>query len=147
MEFIFKALGHPNVTSRHRSTLEVTMDPEIGKTADCIIGVSADSIMEDIPPSMKLAIKDENTVIKLILKTENAQDEISGYGHSLLTMDHPTDMVCRTSDYTCSRTLMIRADKAACDLNPLLIEDLKEGKVLEVKIITDAAEDELQINL
>ncbi len=140
MEFIFKALGHPNITSRHSSTFEVTRDPEIGKAADCIIGVSSDSVMEDIPPEIKMAIKQENRVIKLILKTKNAQDEISGYGHPLLTLNHPTDMVCRTSDYTCSRTLMIRADKAACDINPFLIEDLKEGKVLEVKIIVDGVE-------
>ncbi|MEN6330329.1 MAG: DUF371 domain-containing protein [Methanobacteriaceae archaeon] len=137
MEFAFKARGHPNVTSRHSSTFEVTKDEDIGKTADCIVGVSADSVMEDIPPEMKMALKNEKTVIRLILKTKNAQDEISGYGHHLLTLDHPTDMVCRTSDYICSRTLMIRADKAACDLNPLLIEDLKTGKVLEVKIIIE----------
>jgi hypothetical protein len=119
--------------------LEVTRDKEIGKTADCIIGVSSDSVMDDIPLQMKMALKQEKTIIKLILKTENGKDEIYGYGHPLLTLDHPTDMVCRTSDYTCSRTLMIRADKAACDLNPLLIEDLKGGKVLEVKIIIDEA--------
>jgi hypothetical protein len=143
MEFAFKALGHPNVTSQHRSTLEVTRDQEIGKTADCIIGVSADSVMEDIPHQMKMALKQENVIIKLILKTENGHDEIYGYGHPHLTLDHPTDMVCRTSDYTCSRTLMIRADRAACDLDPLLIEDLKAGKVLEVKIIIDDAKTEL----
>jgi uncharacterized protein len=137
MEFTFKAQGHPNVTSQHCSTFEVTMDPEIGKTADCIIGVSAGSVMEDLPLQMKTALKNEKTIVKLILKTENAQDEISGYGHPLLTLDHPTDMVCRTSDYTCSRTLMIRANKAACDLNPLLVEDLRQGKVLEVKIIIE----------
>ncbi len=68
MEFAFKAHGHPNVTSQHRSTLEVTRDQDIGKTADCIIGVSADSVMEDIPSQMKMALKKENTIIKLILK-------------------------------------------------------------------------------
>ncbi len=140
MEFIFKALGHPNITSKHSSTFEITMDPEIGKAADCIIGVSSDSVMGDIPPEIKMALQQENTAVRLILKTKSAQDEISGCGHPLLTLNHPTDMVCRTSDYTCSRTLMIRADKAACDLNHLLIEDLKEGKVLEVKIIVDEVE-------
>jgi hypothetical protein len=137
MEFAFKAIGHPNVTSQHRSTFEVTRDQEIEKTADCIIGVSSDSVMEDIPIKIKNALKKENIVIKLILKTDNGYDEIYGHGHPLLTLDHPTDMVCRTSEYTCSRTLMIRADKAACDLDSHLIQDLKEGKMLEVKIIID----------
>ena len=63
MEFTFKARGHPNVTSQHSSTFEVTMDLEIGKTADCIIGVSADSVMEDLPLQMKTALKNEKTIV------------------------------------------------------------------------------------
>ncbi len=59
---------------------------------------------------------------------------ITGYGHPALTLDHPTDMVCRKSDYTCSRTLMIHADQAAVDLNPDLVKDLQEGKPLKVII-------------
>lgn len=135
MQFIFHSTGHSNVTSLHKTTLEVTRDPEIGKTADCIIGVSADAVMSDIPEIIREALKNEETQIKLVLKTENASDVVKGYGHPSLTLDHPTDMVCRKSNYTCSRTLMIQADKAACDLNPQLVEDLKQGKDLEVKII------------
>jgi hypothetical protein len=137
MEFAFRARGHPNVTSQHRSTFEVTLDSKIGKAADCIIGVSADAVMKDIPPKMKIALKNDKTVVRLILETENARDEIFGYGHPLLTLDHPTDMVCRTSEYTCGRTLMIKANKAAYDLNPVLIEDLKKSKVLKVKLIME----------
>ncbi|WP_405298104.1 DUF371 domain-containing protein, partial [Methanobrevibacter sp.] len=40
----------------------------------------------------------------------------------------------RKSDFTCSRTLMINADKAAKDLDGNLIEDLKNEKVMEVTI-------------
>ncbi|MEG3225452.1 MAG: hypothetical protein BME94_08090 [Methanobacteriales archaeon Met13] len=137
MEYTFYAYGHPNVTSRHRSTFEVTSDSQIGKTADCIIGVSSEANMDDIPLKIKEALKNENQVVKMVLKTENSQDEIYGYGHPLLTLDHPTDMVCRTSDYTCSRTLMIRANKAACDLKKELIEDIRKGKALEIKIIVE----------
>ncbi|MDP3065652.1 MAG: DUF371 domain-containing protein [Methanobacteriaceae archaeon] len=137
MEHTFYAYGHPNVTSRHRSTFEVTSDSQIGKTADCIIGVSSEADMDDIPLKIKEALKNENQIVKMILKTENSQDEIYGYGHPLLTLDHPTDMVCRTSDHTCSRTLMIRANKAACDLKKELIEDIRKGKALKIKIIVE----------
>ena len=58
-----------------------------------------------------------------------------GYGQPDLTLKHPTDMVCRKSNYRCSRTLMVKADKAACDLKKELIDDLKEGKDLKVTII------------
>lgn len=135
MKYVFYAKGHPNVSSRHKSTFEITMDKEIGKAADCIIGVVSSISMRDFPRELKKAIKKENVMIKLVLKTENAEDEIIGRGHPDLTLDHPTDIVCRKSDYICDRTLMIKADKAACDLKRELIEDLKRGSILKVEII------------
>ena len=137
MEYIFHAKGHKNVTSAHKSTFEVTMDKEIGIKADCIVGVSSKVKLEDLPLELREAIKNENTLIKVQLETENAKDEIKGYGHPELTLDHPTDMVCRKSEFKCSRTLMIKSDKAAVDLKRELISDLKEGKDLKVKIATE----------
>ncbi len=113
------------------------MDKEIGIKADCIVGVSSRSKLQDFPQEMKEAIQDENKVIKVQLETENAFDEIKGYGDPELTLNHPTDMVCRKSDYKCSRTLMIKSDKAAVDLKKELIDDLKESKELKVKIIIE----------
>ena len=135
MKYTFTAKGHYNVTSKHRTTFEVTQDMDIGLKADCIVGVASNASLNDIPSNMKETIRNENVKIKIILKTENATDTITGYGHPALTLDHPTDMVCRKSDYTCSRTLMIGADKAAVDLNSDLIEDLRFGKTLKVTII------------
>ena len=135
MEYTFEAKGHHNVTSKHKTTFEVTQDKEIGLAADCIVGVSSKVSLNDLPLQMKETIQDKETKIQIILETENAKDFITGYGHPALTLDHPTDMVCRKSDYTCSRTLMIHADKAAVDLNVDLIADLTSGKTLKVTII------------
>lgn len=134
MIFTLMTKGHKNVTSHHKSTFEITKDAEIGPTADCIIGTGMDKSMLDFPQEFKDRIAHSNTVITVILDTENGHDEITGYGHEDLTLTHPTDIVCRTSDYTCSRTLMIRADKAARDLDERLVEDLKNGKIMEVTI-------------
>ncbi len=133
---IFRILtkGHKNVSSLHKSTFEITKDVEIGPTADCIIGVDMDNSMLNFPEEFKQKIANSNTVIKVVLDTENGHDEITGWGHEDLTLTHPTDIVCRTSDYTCPRTLMIRADKAARDLDSNLIEDLKNEKIMEVTI-------------
>lgn len=133
---IFKILtkGHKNVTSHHKSTFEITKDAEIGPTADCIIGTDMDKSMLNFPQEFKDKIANPNTKITVILDTENGHDEITGFGHNDLTLTHPTDIVCRTSDYTCSRTLMIGADKAARDLDEKLIEDLKNEKIMEVTI-------------
>jgi hypothetical protein len=43
-------------------------------------------------------------------------------------LTHPTDVVVRKSDYFCSRTLAVRADKAASDLSRELVEKLKNPK-------------------
>jgi len=135
MKYTFLARGHPNVTSQHKTTFEITMDAQIGKTADCVVGVSTKVSLDDLPEGILIALKNENQLIRVLLETENAIDEINGYGHPALTLDHPTDIVCRRSDYTCSRTLMIRADKAAFDLKRELVEDLKTGKPLKITII------------
>lgn len=134
MIFKIRTKGHKNVTSHHRSTFEITKDAEIGPTADCIIGTDMDKSMFDFPQDFKSMIANSNTRITVILDTENGHDEITGFGHEDLTLTHPTDIVCRTSDYTCSRTLMIKADKAARDLDANLVEDLKNEKMMDVTI-------------
>ena len=134
MKFKIRAKGHKNVTSLHKSTFEITKDVEIGPTADCIVGVNMDNSMFDFPIEFKKKIADSNTKITVILDSENGHDEIIGYGHENLTLTHPTDIVCRTSDYTCNRTLMIKANKAACNLNKNLIEDLKKEKTMDIEI-------------
>jgi hypothetical protein len=134
MEYTFKAHGHHNVTSKHKTTFEVTQDEEIGFAADCIVGVLSKVSLNDLSQQMKDTIQDGDTRIQVILETANSKDVITGYGHPALSLDHPTDIVCRKSDYTCSRTLMIRADKAAVDLDHDLVRDLMDGKSLKVTI-------------
>ena len=53
MIFKLQAKGHKNVTSHHKSTFEITKDPEIGPTADCIVGTGADKSMLDFPQELK----------------------------------------------------------------------------------------------
>ncbi|MEM2818033.1 MAG: DUF371 domain-containing protein, partial [Archaeoglobaceae archaeon] len=47
--FEVSAFGHPNISAKHRTTLEVTKDNEISKRADCIIGVNANKSVSEIP--------------------------------------------------------------------------------------------------
>ncbi|PKL66519.1 MAG: DUF371 domain-containing protein [Methanobacteriales archaeon HGW-Methanobacteriales-1] len=135
MKLTLKTHGHTNVTSKHKTTFEVTTDPEISIKADCIVGVASEKSMKDFSEDFKKAMRKEDAEIKVILKTKNAFDAITGHGHPDLPLDHPTDIVCRKSDYICGRTLMINTDKAACDLNNDLINDLKNGEEMQVEII------------
>jgi len=135
MEYTFVVKGHTNISSEHRTTLELTKDPEIGKTADCIIGVGSKVSINDLPEDVLRAIRTDKKPITIRFETDNAFDEVKGYGHHELSLDHPADMVLRKSDFKCSRTIMINADKAACDLKKELIEDLADSKPLRVTII------------
>lgn len=134
MEYSFVARGHENVTSLHKSTFEITTDESLTLKGDCIVGVKSEITLDDLPEELKNLIKTDNQKIELFLESDNYSDKIVGYGSSKLTLDHPSDMVCRKSDFTCNRTLMINADKAAKDLDKNLIDELKKGSKLKVTI-------------
>ena len=135
MNFKIKAKGHENVLSLHKSTFEITKDKELSLSGDCIIGLDIDKSMEDFPDEFKEKLANDDTKVIVELRTPNASDTIEGYGHHDLTLSHPTDIVCRKSTFVCSRTLMIKSNKAAIDLNRDLIKDLANGESMEVDII------------
>ena len=135
MNFKIKAKGHENVLSLHKSTFEITKDKDLSLSGDCIIGLDIDKSMEDFPEEFKEKLANDDTKVIVELKTPNASDTIEGFGHHDLTLSHPTDIVCRKSTFVCSRTLMIKSNKAAIDLNRDLIKDLANGESMEVNII------------
>ena len=134
MNFKIMAKGHKNVLSQHKSTFEITKDNDLTLAGDCIIGLDIDKSMLDFPEEFKEKLANDDTKVIVELKTPNAIDEIEGFGHHDLTLSHPTDSVFRKSTFVCSRTLMIKSNKAAIDLNRDLIEDLANGESMEVNI-------------
>ncbi len=134
MNFKIKAKGHENVLSLHKSTFEITKDKDLSLAGDCIIGLDIDKSMEDFPKRFKEKLANDDTKVIVELRTPNASDTIEGYGHHDLTLSHPTDIVCRKSTFVCSRTLMIKSNKAAIDLNRDLIKDLANGESMDVNI-------------
>ena len=134
MNFKIKAKGHKNVLSLHKSTFEITKDKDLSLSGDCIIGLDIDKSMEDFPEEFKEKLANDETKVIVELKTPNASDAIEGFGHHDLSLSHPTDIVCRKSTFVCSRTLMIKSNKAAIDLNRDLIRDLANGESMEVNI-------------
>ena len=134
MDFKIKARGHENVLSLHKSTFEITKDKDLSLSGDCIIGLDIDKAMEDFPEEFKRKLANDDTKVIVELETPNAYDIIEGYGHHDLSLSHSTDIVCRKSTFICSRTLMIRANKAAIDLNRDLIRDLANGEPMDVNI-------------
>lgn len=112
------ARGHPNITARHKTTFEFTKDESITIKATCIIGVKASKGLLDFSEKFKQAVSRDGALIKIIIKAGPLVETVEGFGSSKLSLNHPTDIVCRKSLYTCSRTVMIGCSKAACDFSP-----------------------------
>lgn len=139
LSFTFYAKGHYNILATHKTTLEITKESHLTRRGDCIIAVNSECGIKDIPNDIKKAIRKRDSIVKMIIKVGDIFEIIKGFGHPDLSFSHPTDIVCRKSTYICPRTLMVKADKAAIDLNRGLIKMLKNPKVtVEITIIVES---------
>ncbi len=121
------AWGHENITARHRTTLEVTKEENLTLRGDCIIGVKADKAIRDIDERIKEWLRAGNRIeIEIILPQYGLKDSLVGFGSRDMTFEHKTDIVVRKSDYVCERTLAIRANKAAKDIDREIVKLLKD---------------------
>jgi len=124
-EVIF-AYGHENIQATHKTTLEITKESQLSRRGNCIIAVSADKALVDLNPKFKETIRMENAKLTILIEAGEIGETIIAFGNPQLILTHPTDIVIRKSDYICSRTLAIKADKTACDLSKKLREKLKD---------------------
>uniref|UniRef100_A0A7C3YDM7 DUF371 domain-containing protein n=1 Tax=Geoglobus ahangari TaxID=113653 RepID=A0A7C3YDM7_9EURY len=123
------AHGHENITAKHRTTLQVTKDKEITLRGDCIIGVSADKSLRDLDPKFKEKLKTGKEVrVSLILPDYGWKIEFKAFGSPKLILNHETDTVIRKSDFICGKTLLIRSEKSAIDLDREFVNLLKDRK-------------------
>jgi hypothetical protein len=125
---IILAYGHENIQATHESTFEITKDAWLSEKGDCVIAVLADKSVADLSPEFKENLRRENTRIVILIETEKEADVVNAFGSQRLTLTHPRDIVVRKSDYICTRTLAIQADKAACGLSRKLVEKLRNPK-------------------
>ena len=137
-EFIF-AQGHENILSTHKTTLEFTKDPHLSKKGNCIVAVAADKAFADLSAEFKEKLRNTNAKLIMIIEAGEILEQVNAQGSPQLLLAHPTDMVTRKSDYVCSRTLAVSADKAAGDLSRDFVEKLKNPKqkvkiTLEVRV-------------
>ncbi len=128
--FQFKARGHPNIRSRHKTTLMTTVEPELTTRGDCIIAVAADTGLAQLPDEIKQAARDPETKITFSIQTGSHIFTAEGKGHPDLTYTDPIDMVARRSNYTCGRTLMIASDKAAKDIPMEIVKELENPETI-----------------
>ena len=129
----FRAWGHRNVSARHRTTLEITREDYLTPKGDCIVAVRSEIGLSDLPDDMKREIR-RGAMVVLIICSAGVCDSVVGWGHPGLGLSDPVRMIVRRSTYTDDKTLMIRASKAARDLDRRLINEIRGGGEVEVLI-------------
>ena len=120
--------GHENIRATHKTTLEFTKEKHLTKKGDCIIAVAADKGLADLSREFKENLRKPNAKLTILIKTGGIAEQVQAHCSQQLILSHPADAVIRKSDYIGSRTLAVRADKAANDLSKELVEKLKNPK-------------------
>ena len=126
-EVIF-GYGHENIQATHKTTLEFTKDTHLSRKGDCIVTVAADKAVTDLSAEFKQKLRMPHAKLIITIEADRITQQVNAHGSPQLILSHHTDMVIRKSDYVCSRTLAVRADKAAQELSRKLVEKLKNPK-------------------
>lgn len=130
----FKAWGHPNIRASHPTTLEITRESSLTPRGDCIIAVKAELGAAGLPENLKRLLRISESNVTLEISVEGLSFRVVGKGCPKLTLNHPTDLVVRKSSYTCPRTLMIHANRAAADMPRRMVEALRREAQALIKI-------------
>lgn len=121
-----EAWGHPNIVGTHGKTFEVTTERKLTRRGDCVIAVNASKGAADLSDAFTSVARRDGAVITVMVRVGDVEDVARGWGSPNLTFTHRADLVARKSGFTCGRTLMIRADKAAADFSRRLIRRLTD---------------------
>jgi len=122
-----EAWGHVNVTAKNRTTFEVTKENHLTRRGDCIIAINASKGAQDLSDEFKQLARRGDARITVIIEAGASREVAVGRGDPRLTLSHTTDLVARKSSYTCDRTLMVEADRAAADLSRDLIKEVQKS--------------------
>jgi hypothetical protein len=132
------AHGHRNLRCTHETTLEITKALNITPKGDCIVAVNADKSLRDLSKSLRAIVTEPSSKVMMTLEVSGITDTVKGSGDPRLSLASPEDIVCRKSNFVSERTLMVRADKAAADIDRRIVQALKNPeKVVYITIIAE----------
>ena len=131
-------MGHKNILSLHKKTIEITKDSQLTVNGDCIVGVNSSLACVDLSENLKKKIRNPDTEIVFTILVDEYSFSVHGKGSEKLTLKHSSDIVLRKSAFTCSRTIAIKCDKASDDIPRKMVKKLQNPKttgklVIEVK--------------
>lgn len=132
---IIEARGHENILATNKKTFEITKDFHLTKRGDCVVAVAADKSGPDLNKAFKRALQREEAKLSISLKIDGEEVVVQARGNPNLTISHPTDLVIRKSNFVCSRTLGIAANKAAADFSRHVLNKLREIKQITIELV------------
>ncbi|MBX5327348.1 MAG: DUF371 domain-containing protein [Candidatus Bathyarchaeia archaeon] len=137
---IIHAKGHENILSTNKTTFEITKENHLTKRGDCIIAVNANKAAADLSREFKETVRKENARLTIVIEVDEEKEVVNAFGSPHLSFTHLTDLVVRKSNFICSRTLAIRADKAAKDFSRIFVKKLQNPKqTATITLIAEAA--------
>ncbi|NJE62432.1 DUF371 domain-containing protein [Thermococcus sp. 21S7] len=132
---VIRCRGHENVRATHKSTLEFTKEDYLTPRGDCILCIEADKGINDLSDEFKSALRAGKRLL-IRIKVGNLVDDVLAEGSPGLILDHDFSMVVRKSDYIDARTLAVRANKAARDIDRKIVELLKSPETTaEIELV------------
>ena len=135
---VIQALGHPKISAKHPTTLEITKEDRLTERGDCIIATCASKGCVDLSTEFSKLMRNNETHVTLRMEAGNRIETIHGRGDARLALDHPRDMVARKSNYVCHRTIMILADKSASDLDRELVRVLRDPRTrIRIELVAE----------
>lgn len=132
---VVKARGHENVSARHKTTFEITREAYLTPRGDCIIGVEADKALSDFNNNFKKLVRNKYSIVMVFLKTENSVEMVLGHGDPRLTYSDSRRIIVRKSSYVDQATAVVKANKAAVDIDRQLVHELQRGSRLTALFI------------
>jgi uncharacterized protein len=117
--------GHAMVRATHSTTIEITTERHLTPRGDCIIGVGASKGVAQLSASLKKALRSDGARVCFTIVAPGGEYTFHARGSKDLSFQSATDLVIRTSEFICGRTLAIKAESSAREIPRGLIGTLR----------------------
>jgi len=117
--------GHAMVRAMHSRTIEITTEGHLTPRGDCIVGVGASKGVAQLSASLKRALRSDDARVRFTLVAPGGEFSFQAWGNKDLSFESTTDIVIRTSEFICGRTIAIKADSSAREIPRDLVRSLR----------------------
>jgi len=108
------------------------MEGRLTRNGHCIVGIGADKGALLLSPRFKDVLCHDDASLLTTLSCEEFAVTVHSRGSAAMTLNHPTDLVWRKSNFVCGRTVGILSDHVAATLPEELVIHLRAERPMVV---------------